>query len=94
MAALSHRCTLELQSGALNRLKKEFEAMPNQDEMKGKFREGTGATQQKAGEVTGDRDMETKGAATKNEGKLEGAWGKVKGAAENAADAVKDKIHH
>jgi len=78
----------------LNRLKKEFKAMPNQDEMKGKFREGTGAMQQKAGEVTGDSDMETKGAATKNEGKLEGAWGKVKGAAENAAEAVKDKLHH
>jgi uncharacterized protein YjbJ (UPF0337 family) len=94
MAALSHWCTLELQSGALYRLEKEFNAMPNQDEMKGNFREGAGSVQEKAGGFTGDRDMEAKGAAKKNEGKLEGAWGKVKGAAENAADAVKDKVHH
>lgn len=68
--------------------------MPNEDELKGKTREGMGSVQEKAGEWSGDRDMEARGQTNKDQGKAEGAWGKVKGAAEDAVDAVKDKVHH
>jgi len=68
--------------------------MPDKDEVKGKAREGMGTVQEKAGHAMGDRRMEAEGNERKNEGKLEHAWGKVKGATEEAADAVKDKVHH
>jgi uncharacterized protein YjbJ (UPF0337 family) len=68
--------------------------MPNKDEVKVKVREGVGATQEKAGQAMGDRHMEAEGNERKNEGKLEHAWGKVKGATEDAVDAVKDKVQH
>lgn len=65
--------------------------MPDKDQVKGKAREGMGSVQEKAGQMTGDRDMEARGNETKNEGKLQGAWGKAKDAVGDAADAVKDK---
>lgn len=68
--------------------------MPDMDELKGKAREAGGSLQQKAGQATGDREMEAKGDEHKDEGKLENAWGKAKNAAGNAADAAKDKIGH
>ena len=68
--------------------------MPDMDELKGKAREAGGTVQEKAGEATGDRQMEAEGNERKNEGKLEGALGKVKNAAGDAADAVKDKLGH
>ncbi|HZQ38208.1 MAG TPA: CsbD family protein [Dehalococcoidia bacterium] len=68
--------------------------MPDMDELKGKAREAGGAVQEKAGQATGDREMEVEGNEKKNEGKLEGAWGKAKNAAGDAADAVKDKLGH
>lgn len=68
--------------------------MPDMDQVKGKAREAGGAMQEKAGEATGDRKMEAEGNERKNEGKIEGAWGKAKSAAGDAADAVKDKVSH
>src|SRR5579871_6584386 len=55
--------------------------MPDKDELKGKAREAGGTVQEKAGQVTGDRKMEAEGNERKNEGKVEGAWGKAKDAA-------------
>ena len=68
--------------------------MPDMDQVKGKAREAGGAVQEKAGQATGDRNMEAEGEERKDKGKLEGAWGNVKNAAGNAADAVKDKLDH
>ncbi len=62
------------------------------DELKGKANEGMGSFQQKAGQMTGDRDMEAEGDARRTEGKAQGAWGKIKDAAGDTADAVKDKM--
>ena len=68
--------------------------MPDMDQLKGKTREGMGSVQQKAGEMTGDREMEARGSEKKTEGKLEGAWGKAKDSARDATDAVKEKVGH
>jgi uncharacterized protein YjbJ (UPF0337 family) len=65
--------------------------MPDMDQVKGKAREGMGTAQEKAGEWTGNRRMEAEGNERKNEGKLEGAWGKLKDAAGDTVDAMKDK---
>jgi uncharacterized protein YjbJ (UPF0337 family) len=62
--------------------------MPNRDQVEGKGREIGGAVQEKAGDVTGDEDLEARGAANKTEGKVQGAVGKVK---EKAGD-LKDKL--
>ena len=64
----------------------------DRDRMEGKVKEGTGWAQDKAGEVTGNRDMEARGEADRVEGKAQGALGKVKDAVGDAADAVKDKV--
>jgi uncharacterized protein YjbJ (UPF0337 family) len=64
----------------------------NRDRMEGKTKEATGWMKEKTGEVTGDRDLEAKGETESTEGKLQDAWGKVKGAAEDTVDAVKDKV--
>jgi uncharacterized protein YjbJ (UPF0337 family) len=66
----------------------------NQDQVKGKMNESMGAVKEKAGSFTGDRDMEAEGNAQKNQGKVEGAWGKVKDAASDAVDSVKDTAKH
>ena len=64
----------------------------DRDRVEGKVKEGTGWAQDKAGEVTGDRDLEAQGEADRTEGKAQGALGKVKDAASDAVDAVKDSV--
>jgi len=67
--------------------------MADMDRMKGKVKEGMGTVQEQAGRAMGDRRTEAEGNERKNEGKLQNAWGKVKDAAEDATDAVKDRVH-
>jgi uncharacterized protein YjbJ (UPF0337 family) len=62
----------------------------NRDELKGKAKEASGFVKDKAGEATGDADLEARGEAERTEGKAQGALGKVKDAAGDAVDAVKD----
>lgn len=64
----------------------------NKDRMQGKAKETTGWVKDKAGEMTGNEDLEARGEAERAEGKAQGAWGKVKDAAGDAVDAVKDKV--
>ena len=64
----------------------------DRDRIEGKVKEGTGWAKDKAGEMTNNRDLEERGEAERAEGKAQGAWGKVKDAAEDAADAVKEKV--
>jgi uncharacterized protein YjbJ (UPF0337 family) len=85
---------LGLEGGCSGRRRKGDLGMPDMDQIKGKAREGMGSVQEKAGEMTGDRDMEARGSEQKSEGKLEGAWGKAKDSARDAADAMKDKVGH
>jgi uncharacterized protein YjbJ (UPF0337 family) len=62
--------------------------MPNKTQLKGKAKEAIGATREKAGKMTGIRQLQSRGAAQKREGKLEGAFGKVK----RMAGGLKDKV--
>ena len=63
----------------------------DRDRVEGKVKEATGWAQDKGGEVTGDEQMEARGEADRTEGKAQGAVGKVKDAARDAMDTVKDK---
>ena len=65
----------------------------NKDRTEGKVKEGTGWAKDKAGEITGDQDLEARGEAERTEGKMQGAVGKVKDAVGDAKDAVADKLH-
>jgi uncharacterized protein YjbJ (UPF0337 family) len=65
----------------------------DKDRVEGKVKEGVGYAQDKAGEVTGDQEMEARGEQNRAEGKAQGLWGKVKDTAEDVKDAVADKIH-
>lgn len=64
----------------------------DKDRMEGKAKEATGWAKDKAGEATGDRDLEARGEAERTEGKAQGALGKVKDAAKDAGDAIKDAV--
>lgn len=58
------------------------------DRYEGKAKDALGSVKEKAGEVTGNEEMEAEGKADQVEGKGQEAWGKVK---ETVRDA-KDKI--
>lgn len=62
------------------------------DRMEGKGKEAAGWVQDKAGELTGDKEMESRGEGDRVEGKAQGALGKLKDAAGDAADAVKGAV--
>ena len=51
--------------------------------VEGGLKKATGTIKEKAGQVTGDRDLEAEGTADRAEGKVRGAVGHVK-------DAVRD----
>jgi len=67
-------------------------ATPNKDEVKGKWEQAKGYVKDKAGEVTGNKNLEAEGEAQRAEGKTQETWGKVKhkvgDAFEDVADAV------
>jgi uncharacterized protein YjbJ (UPF0337 family) len=48
-----------------------------EDQTKGKFREVKGVIRQKAGEVTGNPNLEADGRAEKNAGKVQNVAGKI-----------------
>ncbi len=67
-------------------------SVPNKDEVEGKFEQAKGWVKDKAGEATGDRDLETEGEVQNAEGKGQESWGKVKRGVGDAVDAVGDTI--
>ena len=64
----------------------------DRDRMEGKGKEFGGTLKDKAGEFTGDQQMEAEGEADRTEGKAQGALGKVKDAARDVGDTVKDAV--
>jgi uncharacterized protein YjbJ (UPF0337 family) len=52
--------------------------LPNSDEIKGKGKQVTGAVKEKVGQVVGNRDLETEGAAENAEGDAQETVGKVR----------------
>ena len=53
----------------------------DKERIKGGIQKATGAVKEKAGQMTGDRDMEAEGKADKAEGRVRGAVGHAKDAA-------------
>ena len=68
--------------------------MVNQDQEKwdGRDQQVGGQVKEKAGELTGDQDLENRGKADQAEGKGQGALAKAKDAVGDAADKVKDAV--
>jgi uncharacterized protein YjbJ (UPF0337 family) len=56
----------------------------NKDQVKGTIDEVVGSAKQKAGEWTGDSQLQVEGIAQQVKGKLENTWGKVKDAVHEA----------
>lgn len=67
-------------------------SVPNSDETEGKWEQAKGWVKDKAGEITGDRDLEAEGEAQNAEGHTQEAWGKLKRGVGDAVDAVGDAI--
>ena len=66
----------------------------NNDEVKGKAKDIAGRVERQAGEWTGDKEAQVKGAATQVEGKVQNAWGKAKDAVKKPStnQAEQDQI--
>ena len=67
-------------------------AIPNNDEMEGKWEQIKGTVKDKAGEITGDRDLEAEGEVQHAEGETQETWGKFKRGVGETIDAVGDAI--
>ena len=63
----------------------------NEDQVKGKVKDVAGRVERQAGEWTGNKEAEVRGAAKQVEGKVQQAWGDVKDAGQEAID--KEKTH-
>lgn len=64
----------------------------NSDEAEGKWERTKGTFKDKAGEVTGDRDLEAEGEAQNVGGKAQEGWGKVKHGISDTLDSVSDSL--
>ena len=58
----------------------------NEDQVKGKVKDVAGRVERQAGEWTGNKEAQVKGAAKQAEGKVQSAWGDVKDAGQKAVD--------
>ena len=66
---------------------------PNHDEVEGKYEQVKGSVKEGLGNLTGDDDMRSEGAADKLKGDVQEGWGgtkrKVGDMLEDAGDAIK-----
>ena len=60
----------------------------DKDELKGKAKQGMGGVKEKAGHVTGNEKMQSRGKADQMEGKAQEGYGKAKGKAHEMKDKV------
>lgn len=67
-------------------------AIPNKDELEGKWEQVKGTVKEKVGEVTNDRDLEAEGEVQNAEGEGQETWGKFKRGVGETVDAVGDAI--
>ncbi|MDM7923316.1 MAG: CsbD family protein [Pyrinomonadaceae bacterium] len=65
----------------------------NKDEVKGKIEQGKGWVKDKAGEITGNRDLEAEGEADRVAGETREGWGKVKRGVSETLDDISDRIN-
>lgn len=61
----------------------------NKDQVEGKVKDVAGRVERQAGEWTGNKEAEVRGAAKQAEGKVQNAWGDVKDAGQKAADKAR-----
>ena len=68
--------------------------MPNKDEIRGQTKQATGRVKDKAGEWTGDEDLEAEGEVEHAEGELQEKYGEARRktgeALEEAGKKIKD----
>ena len=66
---------------------------PNRDEVEGKYEQVKGSVKETVGNITGDDEMSSEGAADKLKGDVQEGWGgtkrKVGEILEDAGDAIK-----
>ncbi len=67
-------------------------ALPNSDEVKGKYEQAKGYVKDKAGEITGNDRLETEGEAQRVAGEGQETWGKFKRGVSDAVDSVGEAI--
>ncbi|CAN5447275.1 hypothetical protein BH10ACI1_BH10ACI1_13600 [soil metagenome] len=67
-------------------------AIPNSDEVEGKWEQLKGTVKDKVGEATGNRDLEAEGEVQNAEGDTQETWGKLKRGVGETVDAVGDAI--
>ena len=63
----------------------------DKDRLEGKLEDVKGRIKRQAGEWTGDKEMQSEGAADQAEGKAKDAFGKLKDAGRDAIDRIRDK---
>jgi uncharacterized protein YjbJ (UPF0337 family) len=61
----------------------------NKDQVEGKAKDIAGRVERQAGEWTGNKEAEVRGAAKQAGGKVQNAWGDVKDAGQKAADKAR-----
>jgi uncharacterized protein YjbJ (UPF0337 family) len=67
-------------------------AIFNKDEAKGKWEQTKGTVKDKAGELTGNRRLESEGEAQRAAGETQETWGKFKRGVSDAVDSVGEAI--
>jgi len=67
-------------------------AIPNNDEVKGKWEQVKGTVKDKVGEATGDRELEAEGEIQNAEGETQENWGKLKRGISETVDAVGEAV--
>lgn len=67
---------------------------PNKDEVKGKWEQAKGFVKDKAGEATGDRNLEAEGEAQRAGGKTQETWGKVKHKVSDTLEDIADSVNN
>ncbi len=66
--------------------------LPNEDEMKGKWDQAAGSIKDKAGEATGDRDLESRVESQRMGGDLREGFGTARRKVGDAIEDLGDKI--
>ena len=67
---------------------------PNKDEVEGNWEQAKGYVKDKAGEVTGNKDLEAEGEAERAAGKTQETWGKVKHKVGDALEDIADSVNN
>jgi len=66
--------------------------MRYEDEVRGKGKQVKGAVKEKLGKLTGDRDLQDRGAADRTEGKVQEKFGKARRKVGEAVEDLGERI--